>query len=308
MLCFARSRHRNILPCLPRRLLALLGLLGVIPWQPLAADEPRDADLKPPRQEQQAVSSPRRAERLAAMQKIAAVMTVEAVEDGKKRKVELVDGARFRFSNPVGPCYDATVWVWGRSGRPAALLTLSAERLGRDNPSYWAYELTSISPLELAVASPDGWKWTPEAAGLSCKPVPDAPTPADQERVRQRQMKDIVRRFDAYGVYPGGRVDLRALPTPIHTYSDAAAGILGGALFFIADGTNPEVLLAIEAASPEGMPPQFNFAINRVSAAELHARLDGKEIWTSPPVATNPKIRSPYFLFHRPMVRELGDE
>lgn len=287
-------------------MLVLLGLLGIMPWQPLAADEPSKADPAIAGREEQP-ASPRRAERLAAMQKIAADMTVEAVEEGGKRKVELIDGARFRFSNPVTECYDATVWIWGRRGRPAALLTLSAERSGRNQPSYWAYELTSISPLELAVASQDGWKWTPEAAGLSFKPVPDAPSPADEERVRQRQMKDIARRFDAYGVYFGQRVDLRVLPTPIHTYSDAAAGVLGGALFFIAGGTNPEVLLAIEAAGEEGTPPQFNFAINRVSAGELHARLDGKEIWTSAGVVEATR-RSPYFLFQRPMVRELGDE
>ena len=286
--------------------ITVVALAAVVSCRGLFAAGSDDAGPAAAGQKQGEPSS-RRAERLMAMQKIAADMTVDAFEDGRQHQVDIVEGARFRFSSQVTPCYDATVWIWGRSGRPAALLTLSAERFGRDRPSYWAYELTSISPLELSVSSPDGWRWTPDAAGLSFSPVPDAPLPADKARVRQRQMKDIARRFDAYGVAGNGRYELRVLPTPIHTYSDAAAGVLDGALFFVAGGTDPEVLLAIEAATSAGMPPEFNFTINRVSSNELHARLEGKEIWTSPRVV-DATIRSPYFLFHRPMVTELGDE
>jgi hypothetical protein len=253
------------------------------------------------------VEAPRRAQRLTAMRKIAGDITVEAVEEGQKQKVDLVDGARFRFSSPVTPCYDATVWVWGPHGRPAALLALSAERTGHETPSYWAYELTSISPLELSVSSPDGWTWTPQAAALRFAAVPDASAPAEKASVRARQMKDIALRFDAHGVAGSGRYELRVLPTPIHSYSDKSGGILDGGLFFIAGGTDPEVLLVIEAAIGDDGQPKWQFAINRVSSAELHARLDGKEIWSSPRVgdATN---RSPYYLFSRPMLNELGDE
>lgn len=265
------------------------------PVEQLGADEKRTK------------STARREARLQAMQKIAAEMTVEVVEGDFNRKVHMIEGARFRFSTQDTLCYDGTVWIWGRGGRAVALLTISAERGELKGPSNWAFELTSLSPQKLTVSSQDGWSWTPQAAGLKYAAVPDAPPPADLERTRLRQMKDIARRFNANGVADGRRFELRVLPTPIHRYSDEQAGIVDGALFFIADGTNPEVLLAIEAMAREDARPQWTYAINRVSAAELHARLDGKEIWTAPRVV-KASIRSPYYLFPRPMPKQLGDE
>lgn len=285
---------------------AWAALFAVIASSAIFAQQPEES-AKPTAGEKSPKAASRREQRLEAMQKIASAITVKVVEGGEQRKVEMVDGARFRFASQVTPCYDATVWIWGRGGRAAALLTLSAERRGPQNPSYWAYELTSLSPQELAVSSKDGWTWTPQAAGLSFTAVPDAPPPGDSERTRLRQMKDIALRFDANGVGGSGRYDLRVLPTPIHRYSDAAAGIVDGALFFIAGGTDPEVLLVVEASAPDEGPPQWTYAINRVSSAELHARLDGNEIWSSRYVA-RATIRSPYYLFPRPMLSELGDE
>ena len=286
--------------------LALYAALALVSCQTAIAQS-QEPSKGPGVEERRTDNASRREARLQAMQKIAAGMTVEVVEGDAKRKVDLIEGARFRFSPQDTLCYDGTVWIWGRGGRTVALLTLSAERRDRKGPSNWAYELTSLSPQQLSVSSRDGWSWAPQAAGLRFAAVPDAPPPADAQRIRLRQMKDIARRFDANGVADSGRFELRVLPTPIHRYSDAAASIVDGALFFIADGTNPEVLLAIEATSRDDAASQWTYAINRVSAAELHARLDGKEIWTAPRV-TEASIRSPYYLFPRPMSKELGDE
>lgn len=242
-----------------------------------------------------------REQRLQSMQQIAEAITVEARESGGLRKVELIEGPRFRFSNPETPCYDATVWIWGVRGRPVALLTLSAEREQVDDPGYWAYELTSLSPAELRATSPEGWRWTPQQAGLNFEPFPDAPPAADTPAQRLRQMKALARRFEAYGIYPvDRRVPMRVLPTPLLRYNDEDAGIRDGALFVLAGGTDPEALLAIELSATGSGEPLWRFALNRVSSGELHVSLDGREIWSCSR-RVDVGQRSPYCLFHRPM-------
>jgi hypothetical protein len=78
-------------------------------------------------------------------------------------------------------------------------------------------------------------------------------------------------------------------------------------MFFLAAGTKPEALLAIELSGEKSAEPAWKFALNRVSASELHARLDGKDIWSCP-WQRDITVRSPYYLVGRPMPRELSNE
>jgi hypothetical protein len=255
------------------------------------------------------IKSRRRADRLRAMQKIAEGLTVETIDTEGKTKVGLVEGARFRFSTPEIGVFDGTAWLWG-TGRPLALLTISAEQFEKDGPCRYSYELTSLAPLELSVTSQEGWEWKPEKAGLDFQPLPDAPAPAESHARRQRQIKDLSRRFDAYSLHGPdrkSRLELRILPTPIYSYADKQAGVRDGAMFFLAGGTNPEALLAIERSGEGPAEPVWKFALNRVSAGELHARFDGKEIWSCEQQREN-TIRDPYYILMRPMPPELGNE
>lgn len=167
--------------------------------------------------------------------------------------------------------------------------------------------LTSLAPAELRATSSEGWKWNPEKAGLDFQPLPDASPPAETSARRLRQIKELSRRFDAYGVYENGRSELRCLPTPICRYADESAGVRDGAMFFLAGGTNPEALLAIELSAEKPDEPVWKFALNRVSASELHARLDGKEIWSCR-WQQDRTTRGPYHLVERPMRQELANE
>lgn len=271
-----------------------------------AASKPAATSDKPVDRSDEAKSGPR-AKRLRAMKEIAESMTVEIVGAEGRTKVELVEDARFRFSTPEIGCFDGTAWLWGNRQRPLALLTISAYQSKKDGSCEWSYELTSLAPAKLQVESSEGWQWNPDAAGLEFQPLPDATPPAENSARRLRQIKDLSRRFDAYGVYGNGRSELRCLPTPIYRYSDEAAGVRDGAMFFLAGGMNPEALLAIELSGDNPAEPIWKFALNRVSGSELHARFDGKEIWSCHWQSTL-TVRSPYHLIVRPMRRELADE
>src|SRR5437763_1863964 len=110
--------------------------------------------------------------------------------------------------------------------------------------------------------------------------------PAGQPAVRQRQLKALAQKFSGHEVWDPGntRYDLRRLDRPLHAYRDEAAGLLDGALFALANGTNPEIMLFVEArADPrDATKAAWRFAVGRLSHAELHLEYDGREVFSSP--------------------------
>jgi hypothetical protein len=99
-------------------------------------------------------------------------------------------------------------------------------------------------------------------------------------------MKLLAQNFTAHEVYnPNNtRYDLRRLDRPLHSYRDDDAGIVDGGLFTFANGTNPEILLFIEARQPKGhgAKPVWQFGVGRSAAAELHLEYQGKEVYSAP--------------------------
>src|SRR5262245_51792057 len=118
------------------------------------------------------------------------------------------------------------------------------------------------------------------------KDVPAAPPVAADPTVRQRQMKLLAQNFAAHEIYNPNdtRYDLRRLDRPLHSYHDEGAGIVEGGLFIFANGTNPEILLFIEARPAKNAAPKavWQFGISRSSGAEPHVEYEGKEVYSAP--------------------------
>jgi len=95
-----------------------------------------------------------------------------------------------------------------------------------------------------------------EAAGVEFKDVPKAPKPAKTPAERLRQMKAIAEGFKAtmtgWAADNSDQEALRLLPRPLHRYDLANAKdpdpkLVDGALFAYVQGTDPEVVLILEA-------------------------------------------------------------
>ncbi len=221
-----------------------------------------------------------------------------------------------RWTDPTRELSDGGLWAFGKSGRPVALATM--EIYGGDPKSgpVWACELISLAPGPLAAEA--GWnlfipperkvpgpatplKWAPKKPGIVFEALPGAPAPAATEAERLRQMKALAARFSAYQAVPGGagggtRYELRLLPRPTHRYADPASGLVDGAIFLLVYGTNPELLLFVEARKPAGGagPAAWSFGCARLSTAALSVSLDGRETWTRP-FAQEPDPEEPYY-------------
>ena len=70
------------------------------------------------------------------------------------------------------------------------------------------------------------------------------------------------------------------MPKPLHRFTDPDSGVIDGALFAFAYGTNPDVLLILEAQEEGEGPPVWHYDLGRLGGAETIVTLDGNEVWT----------------------------
>ncbi|MDB5350359.1 MAG: hypothetical protein JWN86_1606 [Planctomycetota bacterium] len=237
--------------------------------------------------------------RLKAMTAMARGITVRelaepASESGKP--VALRAEPLLRYSDEPRAIHDATLWAWGATGRPAAVLKV--EHLPARPPERrWVEGIVTLSSGLLSVDLGAGQSWKSRKPGLLPKAVPDAPAPAATEGARLAQMRSLTRRFAAseYAGPARGRLQLRLLTSPLHRYKDETAGLVDGALFAFAYGTNPDVLLVLEAnrVPASSATPIWSYAAARLGGGEASMTLDGKDVWTEP-YADPPSERDTY--------------
>jgi hypothetical protein len=93
------------------------------------------------------------------------------------------------------------------------------------------------------------------------------------------------------------RYDLDLHAEPIRRYSDAESGLIDGAVFLFVHNTEPAIIVLIEAQQNEAKEIQWQYALAIIGSAEMHVRLDGKEIWNRPRAyRTRGRATEPYYL------------
>jgi hypothetical protein len=244
------------------------------------------------------------AARTAAMRELAQAITLVSTPTGTK--AELISEPIYRFDDPARRFSDGTIWAFGKSGRPDALLCLSLERNKRGQLR-WVHELTSLSggPVEASSRHGSGaWEWNPKEPGVVLRPIPKEQPPASDEARRLRQMRETARRFKASESLdptrndPSDRFELRLLPQPTLRYQDPKAGLVDGAIFLMAYGRNPEIALLIEARREGKGEPTWSYGLARIGMARLRVNLDDREVADLPkPVV--PGSENTYYLFGR---------
>jgi hypothetical protein len=224
-------------------------------------------------------------------------------KDEAKDVVALLDRPLLAFGDSARSNENGTLWAFGKTGRPAAFLELYQPQ-DRGN---WVHAVTLTGQQRAVMTTPVRTRWAPEKTQIEPALLPNAAAPHAREGTRTRQLKELARRFTAHEFWDpdNSRFQLRLLVQPVHRYSDAKAGLHDGAAFILAHGTNPEVILLIEAQGEKLEAARWNYSLARLGSAELHVELDGKEVWKrdrTPGVVG--KSSDPYWLFLSPVEAE----
>jgi hypothetical protein len=200
-----------------------------------------------------------------------------------------------RWDNHVIREDDGMLFLWtdGEKGRPVA----AAQFFLVD--TIWNHEFQSMAAEPIAARDQRGdWNWGPTREGVHWQTAEELSAPGDSAAQRLRQMKQLVAQFTA-AVDVNADFDapeqLRMLTTPLYRYSSPEAEIIDGAIFAFVQGTNPEILLLIEATTPSSKTA-WRYGFARMSCFNLRLYRDGKIVWIQEraPVPT-PDRASPYF-------------
>ena len=214
-----------------------------------------------------------------------------------EKAVELVQRPLLTFGDSARDNKNGTLWAFGKSGRPLALLELYK---GTKQTDRWVHAVSLTGKAPVVMKTPLGGQWKPEKIQIEPQPVTGSAEPEAKEAQRLRQLREIARRFTAHEFWDpdNSRFELRLLVQPVHRYNDSKEGIHDAAAFVLAHGTNPEIILLVEAIGKELKASRWHYSIARLGSAEIHVELDGKEVWKcgrAPAVVGSPS--DPYWLF-----------
>jgi hypothetical protein len=182
-----------------------------------------------------------------------------------------------RTNDPTRNELDGALWLWLDGHRPVAALTITYYAVRK-----WNYENVTFADDALLLRGRPTWTWQPQAAARTWvvlnDPVPEVP------RARQLALRALPRQFEVSEVRRGERFPLRLVGQPIYSYVDQNTGLLDAALFVVSNGTNPEVIVQVEARA-DGEKPRWHVAFARLTAAEATVKLGDQELWKVPPIA-----------------------
>jgi hypothetical protein len=193
---------------------------------------------------------------------------------------------------------EAMMVVWPHKGRPVAMASIYPWN------GKMIHEFDSLSrEAKLIARDKDRVIWSPKSVGVEFKDVPSAPKPAKTLAERLRQMKALAERFKARMTgWRGDDTDqeeLRLLPRPLYRYDlknakDADPNLLDGALFAYVMGTDPEVVLVLEAIGT-AKDAVWQYAFVRATSGGLEVKLGNNVVWTAEKHAPSRNPALPHF-------------
>jgi hypothetical protein len=179
----------------------------------------------------------------------------------------------------------ATLWVWQDEGRPVALGKVEAYQ--RQEGSKWLYCFASTSTGLVEGKWPDGHRFQARKPGVEWATI-DGPAPQQTAAGRLRQLKELFQRFSATASDDllKTRDELRPLARPLHEYFAPKHGVIQGVLCgFAANGTNPDVVVALEAvraADDPDAPKTWRYSVIGMTASGISVKFDKAEVYTRP--------------------------
>ena len=210
-----------------------------------------------------------------------------AFPDDPAAPIVRADKPLLLWSNPIRKTTAGAVYLFTSDGRPQAAVCIYPTPDGLDHEWHSLAERPIIAQRDGVIV------WQP-ATGIERHPLSQTRPPAASPTVRLREMRSLARRFEAQITPPNKSPSpLRLLAAPLYRDPPAAEGgeVIDGAIFAFVLGTDPEVLLRIEArdraadASERGGPgepsAQWFYSLARMSMVPMQVKLDDQVAWST---------------------------
>lgn len=204
--------------------------------------------------------------------------TYVITRDGKQR-LAWSPKPILHWDNPARNGEDGAFYVWMLDGRPEVIGSVFTYRRASTGRIVLKHTLHSVSEKPLSADYEGTVVWAPKMPGVTLTPIPDADPPAETSRLRLIQARSLARDFSAnFTDLKNQTTELRLLPQPLIRYEPKNSPVIDGALFAFAEGTDPQVLLLVEAR-PGADQQRWEYGFVRSHFVELRGFHHGKEVW-----------------------------
>lgn len=219
----------------------------------------------------------------------------------QKTKMTLHPRSLLRWSNPVTTALYGEVFIWTAKGRPEVIVSM--HKFFQPNRRHMTGEFHSLARGPITARQDKQTFWACQEPGITLKPLAGSTKVGTNAPQRLRQMRTLARHFSAEASARSDlnkREKLRLLPKPIYRYESTDPTVLDGAVFAFVQGTNPEVVLLLEARR-SGTEHEWQYALARFNSVALRASYYEQQVWSVPQAAppwNNVKDPGkPYFIF-----------
>jgi hypothetical protein len=242
---------------------------------------PPDGKKDQPEKETPATDAEKETRRVS--EQLISGIDLEILTDDKWIKVKRIEKPLLLYGDYTRENDRGSLWGWGEKGRPVALLELFQDT---SNRTKWIFCISNTSGRTLRATRGGVPWWKENDSDVELKSLPQAPTPAADAMQRQRQVRLLAQKFSGHEFWNpnNSRYELRRIERPLYTYRDEASGVLEGALFTFANGTNPEIMLFVEARvdPKDKSQASWHYVVGRSSDAELRLEYSGNEVFKAP--------------------------
>ena len=196
--------------------------------------------------------------------------------DGEKTDVTLIEEPVLRWGNGIRGATNGGTFLWTAKGQPVATCCI-----WWSDPRTVCLTFGSLTEKPIRAEKQGRTIWHSTKPGLEYRDVPDAPAVARSATTRLTQLRNIARDFSAVLVYGSqGTEELRLLPQPLYRYPGDDSAIKDGAVFAFVTGTDPELILQIEAVSGDDDALRWRYAATRRTSGALRLSHNDNVVWT----------------------------
>lgn len=195
---------------------------------------------------------------------------------------KLAPNPLLRWSNPVGGVPDGILVMWTHGARPGIFAQVFQTKDG-----FWIHEFQSVALAPLVMRDANRVLWEPQKAGGEFRALEDAQPPAESKVKRLTQMRNVAEQFSAYDDFKirasdteTTRHELRLMPKPLYRYQASDQGVVDGAVFAFALGTDPELFLILEAREDGNNNRSWYYALAAMTAWAVEVEYHDKLIWS----------------------------
>lgn len=205
-----------------------------------------------------------------------------SIPDQSKDPCPRVERPVFLWNQPVRHGQIGAIYLWlQHDERPAAIGTIFAWRPG--TPAWLLmHEFHSLAQHSLTLDFRGRTVWAPTEPGLQWKPFEERIEVASSRQRQLTQIRQLAQKFRAHTVtLEKDTWELRLISRPLYEYATGdGEAVMCGAVFAMCHGTDPELILVIEAKSTD-TGRQYQFACGAFTDYELHCQFGDKEVWSA---------------------------